>query len=72
MKVALLCIAALLLGACSTTSTSTSSQSASKPMEEKEYRTGSRIPVRDPSMQGASSVKSVDPSVLAPGTPKAH
>ena len=31
-------------------------------MEEKEFRTGSRIPVRDPSTQGASSVKTVDPS----------
>ena len=61
MKVAILCLAALMLTACATTSTETS-QASGKSVEDKEYRTGSRIPVRDPSAQGASSVKSVDPS----------
>ena len=62
MKVAILCFAALMLTACATTSTTTASQASGKSVEDKEYRTGSRIPVRDPSAQGASSVKSVDPS----------
>jgi hypothetical protein len=62
MKVALLCLAALMLGACATSSSTTSSQASGKSLEDKEYRSGSRIPVRDPSTQGASSVKSVDPS----------
>ena len=37
---------ALTLAACASTSDTTST--AQKPMEEKEYRVGSRIPVRDP------------------------
>jgi len=72
MKFVIACAAVLLLGACSSTSTSTASAQGSNKADEKEYRTGSRIPVRDPSAQGASSVKSVDPSALAPGTPKAN
>lgn len=72
MKVVLICAAAALLAACSTTSSSPSSQSAGKTMEEREYRTGSRIPVRDPAASSASPVTSASPSVLAPGVPKAN
>lgn len=72
MKAVIILAAALALGACATTSGESSSHSASKPMEEKEYRTGSRIPVRDPAAQSASPVTSANPSVLAPGTPKAN
>jgi outer membrane lipoprotein SlyB len=37
---------ALSLAGCASTSNTTST--AQKPMEEKEYRVGSRIPVKDP------------------------
>lgn len=57
MKVLLVCAAAFVLAACSTPSTpnAASSQSSAKPMEEREYRTGSRIPTRDPSAQSATT-----------------
>ncbi len=54
----------LTLGACATSSGNETT--AQKPLEEKEYRTGSRIPVRDSSV-GASPTKSLDPSVLGAG-----
>jgi len=61
----LFCLAiALALGACASTTT-TSQTAAQKPAEEKEYRTGSRIPVRDP--VAASPTTTMDPSVMAPG-----
>lgn len=72
MKAIIIVAAALALSACAATSGGSSSHTASKPMEEKEYRTGSRIPVRDPAAQAASPVTSASPSVLAPGTPKAN
>ena len=75
MKVVLPLLAALslALSACSTTSsTDAAAQSAAKPMEDREYRTGSRIPVRDPAAQSSSPTKSLDPSVMAPGTPKVN
>jgi len=72
MKAVVIFAAALVLAACATSSGQSSSQAASKPMEEKEYRTGSRIPVRDPAAQSASPVTSASPSVLAPGVPKAN
>mgnify|MGYP001336704031 CR=1 FL=1 len=71
MKIVLLCTAAALLAACSTSSTSPSA-TAGKSMEEREYRTGSRIPVRDPAANSASPVTSASPSVLSPGAPKAN
>jgi hypothetical protein len=52
-------VLALALAACATTST-TESNTAQKSVEEKEYRTGSRIPVRDP--VSSSPTKTVDPS----------
>jgi len=59
----LFCLAiALALGACATT---TPTQTAQKPVEEKEFRTGSRIPVRDP--VSTSPTTTMDPSVMAPG-----
>ena len=72
MKSVVILAAALVLAACSTTSGTPSSQTAGKSVEEKEYRTGSRIPVRDPAAQSASPVSSANPSVLAPGVPKAN
>ncbi len=72
MKAVLILAAALVLAACATSSGQSSSHAESKPMEEKEYRTGSRIPVRDPAARSASPVTSASPSVLAPGTPKAN
>jgi len=62
---------ALVLAGCATapaTSTAGSSGTQAAP-EEKEYRTGSRIPVRDPSAAPASSVKTLDPSALGTGLP---
>lgn len=74
MKVVLPLVAAfsLALSACSTTSSSDTSSAASKPAEEREYRTGSRIPTRDPAAQSASPARTLDPSVMAPGTPKVN
>jgi hypothetical protein len=57
--------AALVLGACASTNDTTST--AQKPMEEKEYRVGSRIPVKD--AVGTSPTKTVDPSAMRSGTP---
>src|SRR5204863_6699406 len=50
--------AALVLGACASTGDPTST--AKKPMEEKEYRVGSRIPVKEP--VGAAPTTTADPS----------
>ena len=71
MKLVLSALAALALCACASTSTPTppsgaGSQPRQSTYEEKEYRTGSRIPVRDG--VSASPTKSVDPSALS-GTP---
>ena len=42
---------AISLAGCASTSSTTSTASADqKPMEEKEYRVGSRIPVKDPAV----------------------
>jgi hypothetical protein len=49
-------LAALLAFACTACSTP-STQTASEPQEDKIYRTGSRIPVKDPD---SSSSKSID------------
>lgn len=59
----------LALGACATSPGDATT--AQKPLEEKEYRTGSRIPVRD-SSTGASPTKTLDPSVLGSGVPAAR
>jgi outer membrane lipoprotein SlyB len=70
MKQFTIAIFALALGACATSNTpSNSSTAAQKPMEEKEYRVGSRIPVRDPSTTSSSPTSVAAPSVLAPGMP---
>ena len=53
--------AALALAACATTSNTSST--AQKPMEEKEYRVGSRIPVKD--SVGASPTATMDSSALS-------
>lgn len=57
--------AALAIAGCASTSNTTST--AQKPMEEKEYRVGSRIPVRDPSAVSASPGASVDGSAVRNG-----
>jgi hypothetical protein len=59
MKLVTIAVLALALAACATTST-TESNSAQSTQLEKEYRTGSRIPVRDP--VSSSPAKTVDPS----------
>ena len=56
---------AILLAGCA--STSDTASTAQKPMEEKEYRVGSRIPVRDPA--GSSPTSTVDPSTVRSGAP---
>lgn len=57
--------AALVVAGCATTSNTTSM--AQKPVEEKEYRVGSRIPVRDPGAISASPGTSVDGSAVRNG-----
>ena len=59
--------AAIVIAGCASTSDTTST--AQKPMEEKEYRVGSRIPVKDPSAASASPTGSVDPSAMRSGAP---
>jgi hypothetical protein len=59
-------LAALALVACATDPSV--NQSAQAPKDEKEYRTGSRIPVRDAST--ASPTTTLDASVLTPGMPR--
>jgi len=61
MKHVTIAVLALALAACATTTT-TDSNTAQKPLEEKEYRTGSRIPVRDP--VSSSPTRTVDPSAI--------
>ncbi len=72
MKVVVIVAAALVLAACSTTSGTNAAPTSSQSSIEKEYRTGSRIPVRDPAQSSASPVTTSSPSVLAPGVPKAN
>jgi hypothetical protein len=57
--------AAFAVAACA--STSNTSSTAQKPMEEKEYRVGSRIPVKSP--LAASPSTTADPSAIRPGAP---
>ncbi len=57
--------AVCLLAACAATPDSAST--AAPKLEEKEFRTGSRIPVRDP--VSASPTKTPDPSAVNPGAP---
>lgn len=58
----------LALAACASTSnTSNSGSTAQKPMEEKEYRIGSRIPVKDP--VSSSPTGSASPSAMGTGAP---
>ena len=56
----------IALAGCASTSNQSSAQA---PREEKEYRVGSRIPVRDPGAVTASPATSVDPSTLRTGAP---
>jgi hypothetical protein len=56
---------ALALSACATPSTP--DNAAQKPSEEKEYRTGSRIPIRD--AVSSSPTTTASPSVLNPALP---
>jgi len=63
MNRALLLLAALSLAACATAPADNNQTSARKPMEEKEYRVGSRIPVRD--SVSASPTSSVDPASIS-------
>jgi ABC-type oligopeptide transport system substrate-binding subunit len=61
MKQFTIALAAFALAACASTSSSPDTTSAQKPMEEKEYRIGSRIPVRDPSATSSSPTMTVEP-----------
>ena len=63
MNNVVIAVLALALGACANTST-TGSNTARQPLEEKEYRTGSRIPVRDP--VSSPPTKSLDPAAMNP------
>jgi len=56
---------ALALAACATPSAP--DNNAQQPREEKEYRTGSRISVRDPG--SSSPTTTASPSVLQPSLP---
>jgi hypothetical protein len=67
MKPILCLAAALALAACATPSTTPDAAQSSAP--EKEYRTGSRIPVKDASATSSSPAKSMDPWALGPGQP---
>ncbi|MFO1315847.1 MAG: hypothetical protein U1F58_09595 [Burkholderiales bacterium] len=70
MKHVALALVALALAACASTSTTDSSRAQSAP-PEKEYRTGSRIPVRDP--VPATPPTTVDASTLPTGAaPRAN
>ena len=57
----ILAAAALVLSACAATS-GPSTTAANTPAVEKEYRTGSRIPVRDP--VSSSPTKTVEPAAI--------
>ncbi len=67
MKHVTIAVLALALAACATTSTTESTPAQSSALE-KEYRTGSRIPVRDP--VASSPTKTVEPSAIG-GAPRA-
>ena len=56
---------ALALAACATPSAS--DNTAQTPRDEKEYRTGSRIPVRDP--VSSSPTTTASPSAMNPALP---
>ena len=66
MKLVTLALAALALAGCAATPT-TASSSTRTTLEEKEYRTGSRIPVREPVNTSSSNTR--DPSTLSTGMP---
>jgi hypothetical protein len=57
----------LSVAGCASPPPSASSSVAQEPMAEKEFRTGSRIPVRDP--VAASPTTTAGPSALGPGVP---
>lgn len=69
MKSLLTALVALALAACASEGpTNTASDAPRKQMEEKEYRTGSRIPVRDTVSSSPTDVAS--PSAMNPALPK--
>lgn len=69
MKSLLTALVALALAACASQGpTNTASDAPRKQMEEKEYRTGSRIPVRDTVSSSPTDVAS--PSAMNPALPK--
>jgi hypothetical protein len=65
MKRAIPVVIALALSACASSPPETQAAEASS--QEKEYRTGSRIPVRDST--SSSPTTTLDPAVLTPGLP---
>jgi hypothetical protein len=68
MKLFGVAVMTLVLAACAGTSTSASDSTAAQaPRQEKEYRTGSRIPVRDPLSPSPTAIAS--PSAMPPGAP---
>jgi hypothetical protein len=58
----------LFIAGCASTPDTT--PTAQKPMEEKEYRVGSRIPVKDP--VGSSPTGTVDPAAMRTGAPRTN
>lgn len=62
-KQLLLAVISLLLAGCASTDTSTSSNAS---REDRVYRTGSNVPVRDP--VSSSPTTTADPSALRQGT----
>lgn len=67
MKSLLTALAALTLAACASQGSTNTAKDSSPRMEEKEYRTGSRIPVRDSVSSSPSGVAS--PSAMSPSAP---
>jgi hypothetical protein len=68
MKNLTLALVALALAACAS-QPSTGGSTAGNRVEEKEYRTGSRIPVRDSASASSSPRAVANPSTMNPGMP---
>lgn len=67
MKLLTIAALALALAACASQTTNTASDSSRK-LEEKEFRTGSRIPVRD-GATSSSPTEVSSPSAMNPAAP---
>ncbi|MCC7325669.1 MAG: hypothetical protein IT521_02545 [Burkholderiales bacterium] len=68
MKPLAIAVMTLVLAACAGTSTSANDSSAMQaPRQEKKYRTGSHIPVRDPLSPSSSPTTIASPSAMQQG-----